>query len=311
MMISAVSVEPPSFSSFKRTSSWKETALISAVALAALATFVQVLVGSTVAAITYALIGGAAYLGYLAEQALTLSIRQQEYYDKLHKNAEKLEKERVSFHVENKKLTANNTTLKGQLETLQTRLQEMESLLVKMETSAALTQELLTSCIDVSSEQKHTERRIADLLNRLEKLPLMEAQKQMESHLQNLDSAIQSMGKQIAQFFLHDAKAANLLEVKQEFLQTSEDLEKITEELERVQKELSMTSKRLDETSKTIDRKLEALKEQEIKLQGAHKLTRIILQLVKNPELKSRLSYRDKKLVQTLRETVDFSGSSE
>lgn len=298
MQVTALSSSP--YSLQKHNSSWKETLLISAVALAALASFVQLLVGSFTVAVTFGILGSATYIGYKAQTNLTLSLTQKEFYAKLYKNTEELKKETSSFRLENKIMTKNNQNLTEQVELLTEKLEHMQNLLAKLDAAAVLTKDLLHSCIDVSDSQKQTENRIHILLDKLERISNVTTQKEIETHVKQLESTIQSMGQQITQFFLHDAKAANLLEVKKEFVDTSEKLEFITEELHRVQKELSFTSSRLDGTSENIDIKLKKLNETENKLNAVKLITQKIINISKNKEIKKLLSWDDLELIEQL-----------
>ncbi len=284
----------------KPSISWKEAALISAVALAAIACIAQVFVGSFTVASIYGFLGVSAYLGYEAEKRIIYSHRKEQYYRALHQNTENLRQETLSFRSENKVLCQTNQSLSEQVDTLKSRLQQMETLLAKIDSSATLTKELLASCVDVSSDQRKTEKRIHDLLTRLEKTTQVTTQKEIERHVCQLEKTIGSMEKQIKQFFLHDAKASNLLEVKKEFSQTSKDLESVKVELERVQKELSETSARLEKTSYEIENKISKLTDQEAKLCHLKKLAPLVLNLSKKPEIHQTLSYKEQEQMSSL-----------
>lgn len=289
-----------SYSFQRQNSSWKETMLISAVALAAIATFVQLFVGSFSLALTLGLIGSATYIGYQAQKELTLSFTQKEYYNKLYKNAEELKKETSSFRSENKIMAKTNQNLIEQVDLLTEKLEHMQDLLEKLDAAALLTKDLLHSCIDVSGSQKKTEDRIQILLDKLERTSNITTQKEIEKHVKQLESTIQSMGQQITQFFLHDAKAANLLEVKKEFVETSKKLEIITEELERVQKELSRTSSRLDGTSETIDLKIKKLSELERKFEKIKTIIPTIIDLSKQKVIQNSLSWQEQEWLEQI-----------
>jgi DNA repair exonuclease SbcCD ATPase subunit len=277
----------------KPLTTWREAALVSAIALSAIACIAQVFLGSFSVALIYGFLGVSAYLGYEAEKRVIYSIRKEQYYNALHKSTEDLREETLSFRSENQ-------TLNEQVETLRKRLSEMEALLSKLDTSATLTKELLTSCVDVSSDQKKTEKRIHELLTRLERTTQVSTQKEIERHVSQLEKTIGSMEKQIKQFFLHDAKASNLLEVKREFSQTSQDLEKVKVELEKVQRELSETSARLEKNSYDIDEKLAKLADKEEKLSNLKKLTPLLIKILKKNEIHQKLSYQEKEQFSTL-----------
>lgn len=272
---------PPSSSS-----PWKEALLVSAIALSSIAALAQLFVGSLSASLMYSFLGGALYTGYTAQKKLSQSYREKQYLNALHKSAETLREECQSFRLENKTMSQNNHVLSEQVLVLKNRLQEMEALLAKIDTSASMTQELLRSCIDVSQDQKKTEKNILDLLAKLEKSALTGRQKETEERIVHLAETLQSMEKQIKQFFLHDTKASELLEVKKQFQATSQ-------ELERVQKELAETSARLDKTSLEIESKLSRLSQQEKQLGLIKKLTPLVLDFLRKPEIQKNLSHKD------------------
>lgn len=315
MSIHSIHGRPLSFTTATASShSWKEALFVSSVALAALASFAQLLVGSFTTAIFYAFLGYVSYTGYEATKRLQHVKNQEEYYSTLQENAEELKQECLSlrqessaFRLENKVMNQNNQHLQEQVESLQNKLKSMEDLLVKIDDSAHLTKELLTTCMDVSSDQKKTEQRIHNLLDKLEKTSLSTHQKDMEKHVKQLENTLISIEKQIKQFFLHDAKASELLKIKQEFFQTSEDLQKVKKELERVQKELSDTSARLDKTSREIDEKIQKNHEQENKLTTINKLVPIVLKLLQKWEIRSELSSEEKEMASTLQKNWSAS----
>ncbi len=282
------------------SSAWKEALLVSAIALAAIACFVQILVGSFSVSLVYGFLGCAAYLGYEAEQRVVYSHRKEEYYKALHANTESLRLETLSFRSENKLMSHTNQNLTEQVDVLKTRLHGMETLLAKIDSSATLTKELLNSCVDVSNDQKKTEGRIHDLLNRLEKTNQITTQKEIEKHVTQLEKTIGSMEKQIKQFFLHDSKASHLLEIKKEFSLTSKELVSIKSELERVQKELSETSSRLEKTSYDIESKISRLTDQETKLCHLKKLVPLLINIFKKQEVFQKLSFTEQEQFDSL-----------
>lgn len=305
--------------SFKATTlppshSWKEALFISSVALAAIASFAQILVGSFTTAVFYSFLGYVSYAGYEATKRLQKVKNQEEYYGTLQENAEELKQECLSlrqessaFRIENKNMAQNNQNLQKQVESLQSKLKSMEELLVKIDNSATLTKELLVSCMDVSSDQKKTEQRIHGLLDKLEKNSLVTNQKELEKHVKQLGNTLISMEKQIQQFFLHDTRGAELLKVKQEFSRTNTDLQQVKKELERVQKELSDTSSRLDKTSREIEEKIQKTHEQEIKLAPMKKLTPLVLKLLQKWEIRSELTTEEQEMASTLQKNWSTS----
>lgn len=287
--------------------SWKEALFISSVALAAIASFAQILVGSFTVAAFYGFLGYVSYVGYESTKRLQHVKNQEEYYSTLQENAEELKQECLSlrqessaFRLENKNMAQNNQNLQKQVENLQSKLKSMEDLLVKIDSSATLTKELLISCMDVSADQKKTEQRIHVLLDKLEKTSLVTTQKEIEKQVKQLEGTLVSMEKQIKQFFLHDTRGAELLKVKQEFSRTSTDLEMVKKELEKVQKELSETSARLDKTSREIEAKIQKLNEQENKLAPIKQLTPIVLKFLQKREIQSKLSGEEQEMAATL-----------
>lgn len=290
--------------------SWKETVLISAVALAALSGFVQILVGTYSSMLVYSFLATAAYLGYLAQKNVMESKRREEYLLDLQKNTQSLRKERIGFQEENKSLAQTNQELKQQVESLTQKLKSMENLLVKIDESAVLTKDLLSSCIDVSKGQKQTESRIQDLLTKLEKGNFSQTQKEIENHVKRLSQTIHSMEKEIKQFFLEDSKGTRLLEIKKEFVQTNQDLQKVKMELERVQKELSETSARLEKTSFDLESKLARLNEKESKLSHLMNLTPLVLKFLKKPELHQQLSLKEEEMLNLVQKNWQSLSSS-
>ncbi len=287
-------IQNTSFSAFiPPTTSWKETLLISAVALAALSSIAQLFIGTFTSVVVYGFLATTAYLGYLAQKNVIESQRREEYLLDLQKNTQGLRKERLSFQEENKTLFQTNQHLKEQVNSLSHKLHSMEELLAKVDASALLTKELLTSCIDVSKGQKKTEENVQSLLKKLEKGTFVETQKEVERHVKQLEESILSIEKQIKQFFLHDAHASRLLEVKQEFAATSLDLQ-------RIKKELSETSARLEKTSFELESKITRLKDQETSLAHIKNLTPTLLKLLKKPEIHMHLSSKEEEYLSTL-----------
>ena len=251
---------------------WKQTILVSSIGLAAIAGLAQIFSGCVTGAVLYGFLGLAVYIGYLAQKSAGYSYKKEQYYNALQKNAENFRQECQTFRLENKTMQQNNQSLQQEVEALSAKLKSMQKLLESMDASASLTKELLTSCVDVTHDQKKNEKKIYELLQRLEKATLVSTQKEVEQHVKNLASTILGIEKTVKQFFLHDAKASELLQVKKEFTETSRHLQSVKTELEKVQKELSETSAELKKTSHAIDAKITKLNKQESELSHVKQL---------------------------------------
>jgi predicted nucleic acid-binding Zn-ribbon protein len=319
MSIQPLQGRPLSFTASKasHSPSWKEALFISSVALSAIASFAQMLVGSFTVSVFYGFLAYVSYAGYEMTKKLQRVKSQEEYYATLQENAEELKEECLSlrqettaFRLENTAMAQNNQNLKTQIESLENKLKSMKDLLVTIDGSASLTKELLLSCMEVSSDQKKTEKKIQGIVEKLEKTCLATQQKEIEKQVKQLGNTLISMEKHIQQFFLHDTKGSELLKIKEEFSRTSKDLEEVKKELERVQRELSLTSSRLDKTSRGIDEKIQKSTLQESKLSLMEKLTPIVLKFLEKPEIHSHLSVKEQEMASILQKNWSTSFSS-
>ncbi len=279
---------------------WKQTILVSSIGLAAIAGLAQLFSGCLIGASIYGFLGIALYIGYIAQKNAGYSYKKEQYYNALQRNAENFRQECQSFRLENKTMQQNNQSLQQEVETLSAKLKTMQKLLESMDISASLTKDLLTSCVDVTHDQKKNEQKIYELLQRLEKATLVSTQKEVEQHVKNLASPILGIEKTVKQFFLHDTKASELLEVKKEFTETSRHLQSVKTELEKVQKELAETSAQLKKTSDEIESKITKLSKQESQLAYLKYLAPIILTWCKSPEIAAKFSWKEKSQVEEL-----------
>lgn len=266
-------------------SAWKEVLLVSSVALTAIGALAQIFGGSFFSFSFYALLCTASCIGHEANQTVkNLEIREK-YYQTLKSTTEELSKQCEKFSSENKILAQNNEDLENQVRTLTEQVEKMNTLLTQLEESASLTQKLLTSCIDVSSDQKQTELRIHRIVERLEQ--------NVELQQAELSKTLAKMALQIRKFFLKEAKGALLLGIKKEFLETEKDLRLVQKELERVQKELTETSNRLKKTSQKIEQETKGLVKEQEKLSYLKGLASRVLLMLQNHKIFQSLSSRD------------------
>ena len=272
----------------KQTSLWKAVLLISVLAVVIFAALAYLFIGSVTQVLPYALTSSAIYIGYHAQKHVRFALSQQEYCHQLQSNVKLLQQEQVQFQAENQTLLKNNQMLSQHVSSLQEKLELLQGLLAKIDSSALLTEQLLTSCIETSSKQQVV-------------LDQLASPKELFTQVQEIENTLSSLAHRIEQFFLHDTKASSLLAIKEDFVKTSHELACVKQELEQVQKELACTSLHLEKTAKSLDAKLILLALRENHLRFLKdELAPSILSLAKNTELFSKLSLKDQKHLEIL-----------